>query len=261
MKCLSLWPPATHSDYILANNENITVTASSVFSSTYTSSDAKLDMRTLRSGGWVGAAGASDYSLNFDLLDVYMIQGIVFRDTPGQGRVKSVSISHRLLDSLTENYFLNPVEITLPSAASLAWIDIKLPFVASHVTITFNEWDPPAPGCSLELVGYKFYEKWTDTHYLGTRDQVQNASSISTVFSTSSIASCVDTCWTNGFNYFMINEEQTPVATSAVCSCLEPSVSTRDFHTDHSGSTCLDSQPCMVYGQQEVSLYSTACKL
>ena len=49
-----------------------------------------------------------------------------------------------------------------------------------------------------------------DSYYLGARGQLQNASAISTVFIIADVNSCVETCRTNGFNYFMINEEAIP---------------------------------------------------
>ncbi|KAK3797190.1 hypothetical protein RRG08_015164 [Elysia crispata] len=255
----------THSDYVMANNDDITVEASSVFSSSFTSADAKLDIRTLKPGGWAGALGNSGYYLKFDLHDVYMVQGIILMGVPDHDRMTSLSITHQLTDSHVENYFLNPIDIIYPPTSSLTWIDIEKPFVASQVTITFNAWDGSKPGCSIEFIGFKFYEYWTDSYYLGARGQLQNASAISTVFIIADVNSCVETCRTNGFNYFMINEEAIPAPNTAVCSCLNPSVSTRDFYTSlETGLTCLDSQPCSFYSSPFTSLYSsstTTCQL
>ncbi|RUS78927.1 hypothetical protein EGW08_013305, partial [Elysia chlorotica] len=148
---------------------------------------------------------------------------------------------------------------------SFTWIDIDVPFVARHVTISFNSWDGSKPGCSIEFVGYKFYQFWTDSHYLGTHAELQNSSTISTTFIITHIDSCTSTCKTSGFHFFMLNEESIADPSTAICSCLTPTVSTRDFYpSDDTISACLDSQPCSPHLSELTSLYSsstTTCQL
>ena len=39
--------------------------------------------------------------------------------------------------------------------------------MASQVTITFNAWDGSKPGCSIEFIGFKFYEYWSEYFFAG----------------------------------------------------------------------------------------------
>ena len=49
-----------------------------------------------------------------------------------------------------------------------------------------------------------------DTQYLGVRGELQNASTISPTFSSDNIETCVETCRTYGFRYFMISASEIP---------------------------------------------------
>ncbi|GFN89661.1 sushi/von Willebrand factor type a/egf/pentraxin domain-containing 1 [Plakobranchus ocellatus] len=206
--------------------------------------------------GWAGAPGQSEYSLKFDLLDAYVIQGLLISGLYNYGQMSSISITHQLHESYSESYILNPIAIAYSTATRLAWIDINVPFVARYLTIKLETWEGDLPAGSMEIIGYRYTpDLWEDTQYLGMRGQLQNESSITRTIVSSDIDFCLDTCRSEGYHYMRLKEVSGGIDT---CACLTPSSSIRDFYTDEpDGRLCLDSRQCSAANSTFTALYST----